>query len=88
MTLRHKANGYLGASSKFNTHAMSEIIVFFADGDCSSDFISEYEVFLEARQEWKDMSQAFEDRDIIVDNYNTYFFEPKSEEDKIRGYAL
>jgi hypothetical protein len=88
MKLRHKEKGYLAFSSWFNIHSMGELIVDFEGSGCSSDFISEYEVFLEARQEWKDMSQAFEDRDIIVDNYNTYFFEPKSEEDKIRGYTL
>ena len=45
--------------------------------------IKDFDVWLESKQEWKDMAQAFRDKDLIIDNYNTIFFEPKTQEDKI-----
>lgn len=38
--------------------------------------------------EWKDLNRAFKDRDVITDNYNKYFFEPRTPEDRIRGFTL
>lgn len=38
--------------------------------------------------QWKDLNQAMKDRDVITDNYNTYFFEPRTPEDRIRGFTL
>ncbi len=32
------------------------------------------------------MNEAFENHDLITDNYNTEFFEPKNDEEKKRGY--
>jgi hypothetical protein len=32
------------------------------------------------------MRQAFVDRDIIPDNYNTFFGVPRNDEDRERGY--
>jgi len=88
MKVRHK-KGYTGISSKFNTLALSEIIVYFDDDlGADSDFISNYDVYLESKNEWKDMKQAFRDHDIIEDNYATYFFEPQNEEDRKRGFTL
>lgn len=87
MKVMHK-KGYLGYSGNFNTSSLSEIVVYFEEGDCSSEFIKEYDVFIKAKNEWKDLGEAFKDRDIIVDNYNTRFFEPDNEEDRQRGYTL
>jgi hypothetical protein len=89
MKLRQKATGVICHSDRFNTHGLSEIIVYF-DDDCDSDYITNYEVELGIGDEvyWKDLSQAFKDRDVISDNHNTWFFEPKNEEDKKRGYTL
>lgn len=70
-------------SSKFNTHALSEIDV----GDDSA-FIKDLDVYVEALGEWKDLNQAFADRDLIPDNYNVHFYEPKTDEDRERGYFL
>jgi hypothetical protein len=53
-----------------------------------SAFIRDFEVWIEALQKWKCMSQAFKDSDLIVDNYNTTFFEPSNDEDRERGFTL
>jgi hypothetical protein len=90
MKLRDKKNGQICSSSRFNTNAIAEIIVMFPepDADMDSGYIRNYDVYLEAKKEWKDLVQSFIDRDIIVDNYNTIFFEPKNTVDRGRGYAL
>lgn len=92
MKVRHKKSGCLGHSNKFNIHSLNEIIVGFDDDEngepmgADSDFIRNYEVFLEKTQQWKCMSQAFKDHDLITDNYNERFFEPKNDEERERGY--
>ena len=90
MKVRGKDGSWIGGSSQFNTHGLGEIIVGFnpSENGMDSMFIKDCEVFIEAFGEWKDMRQAFKDKDIIVDNYNTRFFEPKSIEDRERGYTL
>jgi len=94
MRVKHKEKGYLGYSSDFNICGMSEIIVHFDDesdgtpNGADSDYISNYEVFIEATQEWKDLHQAFKDKDVITDNYDTHFFEPTTKEDRERGFTL
>lgn len=57
---------------------------------CGADscFIRDLEVWVEALPEWKDMRQAFKDKDLIIDNHNTCFFEPTLEEDRERGFTL
>lgn len=87
MTLKHKKTGRSASSNKFNLHSFNEIIVYFED-DCSSDYMKEYDAFIERTGEWKDLRQAFKDKDIITDNYYTKFFEPRTDEDKNRGYTL
>ena len=37
---------------------------------------------------WIPMNEAFKNKDLIIDNYNIYFFEPKDNEEKNRGYRL
>ncbi len=81
MRMRYKDTKTETSSSKFNIHAMSEVVT----GD-DSVFISDLDVFING--EWKDLGQAFRDKDIITDNYNTYFGEPQTKEDKERGYWL
>ena len=84
------------SSSKFNTHALSEVICYW-EADSDSMFIKDLDVYITAGVfngfcsmaiGWKDMHQAFKDYDIITDNYNTCFFEPKNKEDKERGFTL
>ena len=77
-------------SDKFNIHAVCpvEIIIQNIDLGADSAYMRDFEVYLESQKKWVDMSQAFKDHSLINDSYNTYFFEPKTEEDKIRGYTL
>jgi hypothetical protein len=86
MRVRNKTKGYLGHSTDFNIHAMSEIIIYFDEGDCSSEFIKDYYVYIESIGEWMDMHEAFDKKYIITDNYNTCFAEPSNETEKERGY--
>jgi hypothetical protein len=84
MKVRYKKNPEeIRYSSNFNTSAIGEVLT----GD-DSPFFHELDVFLELKQEWKDLRQAFADRDLITDNYNTCFFEPKNQEDRRRGFTL
>lgn len=71
-------------------------------GGADSVYISDLEVFITKNQQfllkkdntkrwipvghWISMSEAFENHDLITDNYNTTFFEPNNEEEKKRGY--
>lgn len=70
-------------SNQFNIHSLNEILT----GEDSA-YIHDLEAWIEAKQEWKCLQQAFIDRDVITDNYNTWFFEPKTEADRKRGYTL
>lgn len=81
-------------TGKFNIHALSECICYWPEGDADSMYFKDLDVFIEATNEtgdvigWKDMREAFGDKDIIVDNFNTHFFEPANEEDRKRGFTL
>jgi len=73
-------------------------------GGADSVYISELEVFITKNLEfllkrtiipewtpvghWMSMSEAFKNNDLITDNYNTKFFEPKNDEERKRGYRL
>lgn len=83
MRLRYKKTGTETAGSTFNMHSLDEVLT----GD-DSPSVSELDVFLPSTGEWKDMSQAFKDHDIIMDNYNTCFFVPPTDADRERGYTL
>ena len=74
-----------GTSNRFNVVALAEVIVGF-DGDMGADtcFIRDLDVLI--KEEWITLSQAFKNHDLITDNYNTTFFEPKTPEDRERGY--
>lgn len=82
MKIRYKKDLEEGYANQFNMASLSEVLT----GDDSS-FQKDLDVYLEATKEWKDMREAFREHDIIVDNYNTRFFEPKTVEDRIRGYT-
>lgn len=82
-------------TNKFNVHALNEVICHWPDGSADSMYIKELDVYITAPNNlsgvvvgWKDMREAFGDKDIIVDNFNTYFFEPTNEEDRKRGFTL
>ena len=81
MRIRYKKTGTEADSSRFNVHAIAEVLT----GDDSA-YISDLDIWIDG--EWKDMGQAFKDRDIIPDNYNTFFGPPRTDEDRERGYFL
>jgi len=85
LNVRNKKTGTTGTASEFNLHAASEIIVYF-DDDCSTEFIRDYEVQLSSG-EWKDMREAFRNRDIIPDDLNMHFREPQNDEERKRGWC-
>lgn len=89
MKVRLKAKPEVtGSSDSFNVHALAEILVNFDnDQGASSEYIKDYEVLL-SDGNWHDMGVAFEQHFLITDNFNTGFFEPKNEEDQIRGFTL
>jgi hypothetical protein len=86
MKVRQKSTGSTGQASRFNTHGLGEIFVGFDDGDMDSMMLADFDVFLPKLRQWKDMRQAFADKDIIPDNYNVCFGEPLNDEDRERGY--
>ena len=92
MKVREKAHPDVNMySSKFNIHALAEVICHWEDGSADSMFIKDLDVFIEKDINfftWKDMRQAFQDHSIITNNFNTCFFEPINEEDKERGFTL
>jgi hypothetical protein len=81
--VRYKKTRSTAWASRFNVSTLAEVLT----GD-DSPSISELDVWLEQKQCWKDMGDAFRDRDLITDNYNTCFFEPQNEEDRKRGFTL
>lgn len=90
MKVRHKDRpDKEGIANNFNLSTVSsqEMFVYFP-GDADSDYVKDYEVFLESTQEWKDMNEAFRDHDLITDNYNHHFFEPDNDMDRERGYTI
>lgn len=86
MVVKNKKTGTRGHSSTFNVHGLSEIIVIFPDDNYSSEYIADYDVYLESRQEWHDMQDAFREKLIIPDNYNTGFREPVNAAEQERGW--
>ena len=86
MKVRNIKTQALGYSSEFNIHSLDEIIVYFEDGDCSSEFISDYEAYLSLTSGWVNMNEAFESQYIIINNENTNFREPYNDHERERGW--
>lgn len=83
MKLRYKKTGEEREISRFNPHAASEVLT----GDDSA-YLSDFDVWLEKKGEWKDLGDALRDHDVIVDNFQTRFFEPETDADRKRGHTL
>jgi len=94
MKVRMKENPEAEFSAgMFNVHGIGEVIGFGEMFGSDLFYIKDLDVLLGEEKEswhlrWKDMRQAFKDKDLITDNHNTRFFEPANEEDRKRGYAL
>jgi hypothetical protein len=76
-----------GYSSSLNTYGMGELIVYYDDGDASSDEISLYDVQLKDGT-WLPLGQAFREKIVITDNYDSSFRESVTDEERERGYYL
>lgn len=74
------------SASKFNIHALNEVIGFGEQFGSDLFFIRDLDVLI--GDKWIDMGEAFKSHDLITDNYNTWFFEPANEEDRKRGFTL
>ena len=83
MKIRFKKSGIIGYSNYFNINSINEVLT----GD-DSVFIHDLDVYLRNKEKWMDMAEAFKSHDLVCDNYFTMFFEPDSEEDRVRGYTL
>lgn len=73
-----------GYTDTFNTHALSEVVMYFDDGDADSVFMKDVQI--QVGEEWKDLKQAFADKDIITDNLNTRFGPPRDDAARERGF--
>lgn len=87
MNVRYINKPIHGVSSKFNTAGIGEVVVYFPEGDATSEFIRELQVEL-SDGSWKDMSKAFRDKTLIPDIYNTCFMESRTDEEREKGYYL
>lgn len=87
MRVKNKLSKREGFSSEYNVYSPFEIVVYYDNDNCDSDFISNFDVQLQD-DSWKDMKKALDDHDIITDSHVTCFFFPENAEDKVRGYTL
>jgi len=91
MKAREKENPErIFSANIFNVHGIGEVIGYDETFGCDLFYIKDLEVLLVkmGTRKWKDMQQAFKDHDLIMDNYNTRFLEPKNEEDRTRGFTV
>lgn len=89
VTLR-TINGHTPCSSgTFNTSSLTEIYVCYEyeDGEyeMDTDYPKNYEVQLPDGS-WKSLSQAFQDHDVVPNNFNTHFGFPQDDKCKARGW--
>lgn len=74
-----------GHASQFNLHSASEVLVQFDEGDATSEYQRELEVYFPHLDKWVPMVEAFAKGDLITDDYNTQFFASASTETR-RAY--
>lgn len=74
----------VGDTDRFNTAGIGEVIVWFPDGEATSEEISELEVLFQTG--WISMSEAFRSKQLIPDNYHRYFREPTNVEEQTKGW--
>ncbi len=80
MKVRYKDKRHItGTASAFNLHSVGEVIVQLDDGDATSEYQRELQVYLEGRNEWMDMNAAFKAGHLITDDFNTCFFQATDE---------
>ena len=78
-----------GFANEFSPQDIEEIIVHFPFYS-GSQKIADYEFYVESIGDWVSGERVFdrEERLTICNKYNTHFLEPKTEDDRKRGYEL
>ena len=74
-----------GWSNEFNTSSLNEIIVYYDDGDASSEYFQDVNVLL-SNGVWTGLKEALGLHLVIPNNYNTHFREPVNEVERDRGW--
>lgn len=69
-----------GYGSNFNTCSINDIFVYFDNGEIAEYSPSQLDVYIEAKQEWKYLPDAFRDKDVVINDDNTRFYEPHKEQ--------
>lgn len=76
MKVRLKSNhDTIGYSNEFNMHGLGEFIVIYEDGDASSEYIRDYDVYVESQDRWMPLREAEKLGYIKVDEYDHHFWE-------------
>lgn len=93
MTLCRSVVGISGEFTPFDRNLIyfnSKSIVNDPDYVAKTRIVSkdDVEVYIEKLGIWKSLVSAMRDRDVITDATEVKFFEPKSELDRARGYAV
>ena len=69
-----------GYGSNFNICSMNDVLVYFDDGHIEEYGASQLDVYLTKKEEWKYLSDAFRDKDVVTNDENTFFYEPREEQ--------
>ena len=83
MRLRYKDSKIETFGNAFNLHSLDEILTHDDSVPASN-----LDVFIPLKNEWKDLRQAFRDKDVLPNDANTWFAAAVKRTDKSRGYFL
>lgn len=76
MFVQHKDTRETGYTSNLNPLLTTEALVDWNNSGRQRVPVSRLLVYLSGQKSWKDMHQAFQDQDLILDN-DGFFFEKK-----------
>lgn len=79
----------IGFANERSPTDVFEVIVHFSFYE-GSEPVDKYEFYVEALGKWLPGEEVFDwkNKHIITNKYNTHFLEPKTEEDRQRGYEI
>ena len=69
-----------GYGSHFNLCSINDILVYFDDGSIEEYSPSQLDVYLTKTEEWKYLTDALIDKDVVTNDENTFFYEPRDEQ--------
>lgn len=90
MKIREKDDhDMIGFANERSLSAVDEIIVHFPLYQ-GSEKPEKFDLYVEALGKWLPGEQVmnWQNRHVVVNKINTHFLEPKTEEDRARGYEL